>query len=656
MDVSTIIIDIAWMTAAAVAAMVIIGVFVRRVLGVRVGTVRVVIAGLLGLGAEIGFESRVVWQGGQYTPALIPVQLSIILLVAVAFLVVADIAVPQGTIPRIDQWVPGIVHTAGRARRYSQLVRLAVRHKLVPFKLDMAPTTAASQERRRQAIALKAALEEAGGAFIKLGQLLSTRTDILPPEFVAELSTLQQRVPPEPWERMQTVLADELGGPADVYFSSFDHEPVASASIGQVHRAVLRTGEPVAVKLQRPGIVALVERDVEITRRLAARLTQSAAWARRFGVQELAESIASSLLDELDYRVEASNLTALTAAQLKHREDKRLRLPRLYEALSSRRMLVMEFLEGATLSDPHAVVGRDAGARSDRAQQLVEAVLGQILDDGVFHSDLHPGNVMITPSGEIALLDFGSVGRLDSLVRRQITNLLMSVTRGDAVAFADALLAFVEIPDDLDERALRREIGEFMARYLGPGAALDVAAFTRVVAVLGTYKLAVPSQLTVAVRALGTVEGTLRVLSPEFDFVAGSTAYAQARLDRAREPQAVIKSGIDELTRLLPVMRELPHQVGRIAQSLAEGRMSVNVRLLADRRDRAVMRRFVNLAAVTFLAGVFGIMAAMFLISSGGPELSPTLGLYDVFGYLLVFASGVLTLRAVFDIFGHDRE
>jgi ubiquinone biosynthesis protein len=232
----------------------------------------------------------------------------------------------------------------------------------------------------------------------------------------------------------------------------------------------------------------------------------------------------------------------------------------------------------------------------------------------------------------------------------------MSVTRGDAVAFADALLAFVEIPDDLDERALRREIGEFMARYLGPGAALDVAAFTRVVAVLGTYKLAVPSQLTVAVRALGTVEGTLRVLSPEFDFVAGSTAYAQARLDRAREPQAVFKSGIDELTRLLPVMRELPHQVGHIAQSLAEGRMSVNVRLLADRRDRAVMRRFVNLAAVTFLAGVFGIMAAMFLISSGGPELSPTLGLYDVFGYLLVFASGVLTLRAVFDIFGHDRE
>lgn len=656
MDVTTMVIDIVWMSAAAIAAMIVIGVFIRRVLGVRVGTVRVIIAGLVGLGAEIGFESRVVWAGGQYTPALIPVQLSIILLAAVAFLVIVEIAIPQGTIPRIDQWVPGIVRTAGRARRYSQLVKLAFRYKLIPFRLDTAPTTVASQERRRQAIALKAALEEAGGAFIKLGQILSTRTDILPAEFVDELSTLQQRVPPESWTRIQTVLTEELDGPIDAYFSSFDREPVASASIGQVHRATLVSGEQVAVKLQRPGIIPLVERDVEITRRLAARLTQSAAWARQFGVENVAESIASSLLDELDYRVEASNLTALTAAQSRRPKDKRLQLPRLFDDISSRRMLVMEFLDGATLSDPAAAARLDAETRSALAQQLLDAVLGQIMDDGVFHSDLHPGNVMITPHGRLALLDFGSVGRLDSHVRRQITNLLMAVTRNDAVAFADALLAFVELPDDLDQPALRRDIGQFMARYLGPGAALDSAAFARVISVLSAYKLAVPPQLTVAVRAIGTVEGTLRVLSFDFDFVAGAADYAQQRIEQARAPQAVFRAGIDELTRLLPVARELPHQVGRIAQSLAEGRMSVNVRLLADRRERTVMRRFVNLAAVAFLAGVFGIMATMFLISSGGPQVSPTLGLYDVFGYLLVFASGVLTLRAVFDIFGRDRE
>ncbi|MGN8026196.1 ABC1 kinase family protein [Microbacterium sp. 22242] len=650
------IIDIAWMSAAAIAAMIIIGVFVRRVLGVRVGTVRVILAGLVGLGAEIGFEARVVWPGGEYTPALIPVQLSIILLAAVAFLVIVDIAIPQGTITRIDQWIPGIRRTAGRARRYSQLMKLAFRYKLIPFKLDTAPTTVASQERRRQAIALKAALEEAGGAFIKLGQILSTRTDILPAEFIDELGTLQQRVPAESWERIRTVLSEELDGPIEEYFSSFDREPVASASIGQVHRATLVTGEHVAVKLQRPGIIPLVERDVEITRRLAARLTQSAAWARQFGVEDVAESIAASLLDELDYRVEASNLTALTAAQSTHPEDEHLRLPRLFEDVSSRRILVMEFLDGATLSDPTAAARLDSETRSALAQQLLAAVLGQIMDDGVFHSDLHPGNVMITPQNRLALLDFGSVGRLDSQVRRQITNLLMAVTHNDAVAFADALLAFVEIPDDLDEPALRRDIGQFMARYLGPGAALDAAAFSRVISVLGAYKLAVPPQLTVAARAIGTVEGTLRVLSFDFDFVTGSADYAQQRIKEARAPQAVFRAGVDELTRLLPVARELPHQVGRIAQSLAEGRMSVNIRLLADRRERTVMRRFVNLAAVTFLAGVFGIMATMFLISSGGPQVSPTLGLYDVFGYLLVFASGVLTFRAVFDIFGRDRE
>lgn len=656
MRVSAILINILWMTAAAVATMVFIGVFVRRVLGVRVGTVRVIIAGFVGLGAELGFESQVVWRGGQYSPALIPIQLGIILLVAVAFLVVLEIALPQGSIPRIDQWIPGLRRALGRARRYSQLVRLAVRHKLVPFKLDTAPTTVASRERRRQALALKAALEEAGGAFVKLGQILSTRTDILPAEFVEELSALQQRVPPQPWEQIRTVLAEELNEPIDAVFTEFDPVPVASASIGQVHRATLRTGERVAVKVQRPGIIPLVERDVEITRRIATRLTKSAEWARRFGVEELAESIVSSLLDELDYPVEASNLLALAAAQQSRAEAQRIRLPKLFAEVSSRRVLVMEFVEGETLSDPGAAAQLDPETRAALASQLLAALLDQIMHQGAFHSDLHPGNVMITPDAKLALLDFGSVGRLDSHVRRQITSLLMAVAQNDSMAFADALLAFVELPDDLDEPALRRDIGAFMARYLGPGATLDAAAFVRVIAVLSAHRLAVPSQLTVAGRAIGTLEGTLQVLDPGFDFVAVSTGYAKQQAKDAKKPEALFHTGIDELTRLLPVVRELPHQIGRIAQSLVEGRMSVNVRLLADRRDRRVIRRLVNLAAVTFLAGTSGIIATLLLINSGGPQITPTLSLHDVFGYLLVFASGVLTLRALFDIFGRDRE
>ncbi|UUT34283.1 AarF/UbiB family protein [Microbacterium elymi] len=349
MSALTIVLDVAVIVIATVVAMVVIGAFARRVLGIRVSIVRVVIAGILGLGAEVGFESQFVW--GAYTPALIPVQFGIILFVAIAFLVLAEVAVPQGTLPRPDQWAAAMRRKPGAHPALCRALRIASHHRLLPFKINTEPTNAGAAERRRQAVALTAALEDAGGAFVKIGQLLSTRTDVLPVEFTEALGRLQQRVPPAPWEQIAPTLGASLGRPVSEVFADFREEAVAAASIGQVHEATLPSGQRVAVKVQRPGIVPLVERDIDIALRLSRRLAQSTGWARRFGLDELADSLAASLRDELDYRVEASNIAAMEAVQERRPKGERLRIPHFIAALSSRDVLVMEYLSGTTLSE-----------------------------------------------------------------------------------------------------------------------------------------------------------------------------------------------------------------------------------------------------------------------------------------------------------------
>lgn len=631
MSIAQSVVDVLVFGVATVVVIALIGTIVRRVLGVRIGAARVVGAGIFGLGAEIGFESQFVWNRADYTPALIPVQLGIILLVAVAFLVVAELAVPQGSMPRPDQWVPAVRGVIARARRYTHLTRIAMRQRLIPFRPDTGTTSAAAAARAEQARALKTALEEAGGAFIKLGQILSTRTDFLPVEFSNELRTLQQQVPAESWEDVAGVLTTELDRPLEDVFAQIEHKPVAAASLGQVHLATLVSGERVAVKVQRAGIIPLVQRDVDITRRIAARMTASMAWAHQFGVHDLAESLTSNLLDELDYRIEASNMDAMEAVQQKHPPHERLRIPHQYAEFSTRRVLVMEFLDGRTLSDPASVDGIEETRRNALAAQLQRAFLTQIMDDGIFHSDLHPGNVMITSGPDIALLDFGSVGHLDSEIRQQVTDLLLAFSRDDARALADALIAFVSLPDDIDEHALRRQIGDFTSRYLRPGATIDVSAFNQIIAILAANRLSVPSELSVAFRAIAAAEGALRALSPEFDFIVESEEYAKQRLAEARQPEAISRTAVDELAGFLPLARKLPYRIDRITGSLADGRLSVNVRLFADQRDRKVIRELANFAATTFLAGVFGIMAAMLLSTSAGPKVSTTLTLYQIF-------------------------
>ena len=261
--------------------------------------------------------------------------------------------------------------------------------------------------------------------FVKLGQVLATRRDLLPEEFVTELSALQDDVPPVSWPAIDEVIRAELGAGVDELFASFERIPMAAASIAQVHAATLKSGQRVVVKVCRPGAPAVVESDLAILERLAVRLQRS--WGRSMGAVELADGFGDALREELDLRIEVRNMTSVAASAC--HDGSGVRIPVPVEGMSTQRVLVMERLEGRSLSaeEPHGLTER----RGALARGLLDCLLRQVMVDGIFHADPHPGNILLLSDGQLGLLDFGSVGRIDAEMRGALQRLLLAVDHGN---------------------------------------------------------------------------------------------------------------------------------------------------------------------------------------------------------------------------------
>ncbi|MEZ7132725.1 ABC1 kinase family protein [Nonomuraea sp. AD125B] len=644
----------------ALLTIILLALAAQRLLGVRFGAVRTLVAGLA------AFLLAQPLLGPLLTAMNIPADgqvpdagaLGVLLLATMAMvlipmvlLVLAEALVPPGSLPGPVELLRSVRGRVSRARRYSQITRIAIKHGLGPYLRGRGERLEDRTGKVRLARSLREALDEGGVTFVKLGQVLSTRRDLLPAEFVEELGRLQDQVVPAPWAQIEPVLVAELGAPVEEVFAAFDRTPLAAASIGQVHAARLPGGEDVVVKVRRPGIGRVVAKDLDIVRRLAATLESRTRWGRSLGLRDLAEGFAAAIREELDFRVEAANMAAVTAPQPPANAEgaPRVRYPAPMTALCTEQVLVMRRLSGRPVTD----AAPEDGPRL--ARDLLDCLLRQILVDGVFHADPHPGNLMLLDDGALGLLDFGSVGRLDAAVRSALQRFLLAMDRQDPLGVTDALLEVVPRPEDIDEAALERALGQFMARHLGPGMD-SVQMFTDLFRIVTAYGLSVPPEVAAVFRALATLEGTLVRLSPGFDLIGEARAFAGRHIAERAEPAAVRETLTQELAALLPMLRRLPRRVERIASAAEHGRLAFNVRLLADERDRRYLTGLLHQVLLTVLGATSGVMGVMLLANDGGPQIMPGATLYHLIGYNLLMISAILMLRVLAPIFRRRPE
>ncbi|MEU8516986.1 AarF/UbiB family protein [Kitasatospora sp. NPDC048722] len=647
------------MSAAAVVLLGALSLFVfvtglasgaRRLLGVRLGKGRAIATGAVGLasGSLVSYPLRDVQPF-----ALVTLEIGVSLVVAMLFLAATEVLLPSSPMRGLARLPGSLRRQVARTRRYGRLSRIFVRHGLGRFlsgRTRRGPGAAA--ERAVLAASLRLALEEAGVTFVKLGQVMSTRYDLLPPEFIAELSLLQDQATPEPWESVEQVLREELGAAPHEVFAEFDTKPYAAGSIAQVHRARLPDGQHVAVKVQRPGAREIVVDDLDILYRFAERLEQHTEWGRSVGAVALAQGFAVSVHEELDFRIEARNTMAVAAAIEQAGGNPMVRVPEVHERLTGKRVLVSEWMTGIPLHSAPRVLDERGLDRKALAGALLECLLGQIMTSGVFHADPHPGNLLLLDDGTLGMLDFGSVGRIDRSLRATLRGMLLALHRGDPGGLSDALIELVVHPEHIDERQLERAVGQFLARHFAPGVKPDREMFADLFAIVARHGINVPPEIAAVFRALATMEGSLDRLVPGFDIVAEARSFAVTQHLRKLKPETLGRNVAEELLGLVPMLRRLPRRVERIGAAIEGGQLTVGVRMFADPEDRRFLRSLVHEILLAFLGGVIGLVGVQLLRTGGGPMLSKGLGLFELFGYNLLVISSVLVMRVLFLMIG----
>ena len=588
-----------------------------RLLGVRRGWVRQLLAGAIGwLVALVVAVGLLDWDWDAdellaYTAVLaVPTSMALML----AF----DLVARPGTLAQGDR--AGLIEAPSpitdlRSRiaplaRYRELLAILRRHQLLGHLNGRRDRTGTDQDPPE--MRLREALEDAGGVYVKLGQIAATRIDLLSPKVCAELGKLQSRSVPVPADQVRAVVENAYGRPADEVFERFDWEPLAAASIGQTHTARLRDGTEVVVKVQRPGVEVTIERDLAALDQLARLAEKRTVAGRDLRVSRLAAEFGRSLRSELDFLDEAD----ATAAMHHLLEGSPIAVPRAYRDLSTRRVMVQERLVGVPLSelDPDRDLDRDALAR-----QLLSVFIEQLLSVGIFHADPHPGNVMVLEDGTLGLIDFGAIGRLDSIQIQAVVDMLIALTRGDASLLRDGVERVADVGVHVSRDRLERSLARLLADHVGTGGSVDVRALADLVPVLGDFEITLPGDLVVLMRAMVTLDGTLGVLSPGFSVTAAGKELAQREAaERADgDPQQLIT---EALVAELPVLRRLPADVGRTLALASRGNLTF--RTVAAEDESRFTRTLWNR---TLLAGI-GLGLALVSVLLMGLEVGPLVG------------------------------
>ncbi|MBI5578244.1 MAG: AarF/ABC1/UbiB kinase family protein [Deltaproteobacteria bacterium] len=491
---------------------------------------------------------------------------------------------------------------------------------------------------------VRIALEELGPTYIKLGQVLSTRPDLIPVEFVEELSKLQDSVPPFPFADAEIIIQRELGAPSSDVFDHIDIEPAASASIGQVHRARLKNGEEVAVKIQRPGIRAIIEVDLEIMLHLATLAERHVEELALHKPVKIVEEFARTLEREIDYRIEATHIDRISQGFL---DDPIVYIPAVFKEFSTASVLATEYVEGIKISN----IGELDAAGYDRrllCSRGADIVLKQVFHHGFFHADPHPGNIFALPGNVICLLDFGMVGVVDRQTREMFVELVDSVVRRNEARAAQALLQLTSWEQPPELRQLERELSEFMGRHLyRPLKDIEVGKLLQdLLEIASRFQLRLPPDIFLMLKAISTVETVGRMLDPDFDMIAKATPFIEQVLMDRFKPQRVAEDVGDLAAQMLKFLHQFPKDLLDLAGLLRQQKLSLLLKHDGLEKVLATHDQISNRISFAIIIAALIVGSALIVISKT-PPLFYGISLIGIIGFLAAALMGIWLLVAI---------
>jgi ubiquinone biosynthesis protein len=531
-------------------------------------------------------------------------------------------------------------------RRVGEIVGVLVKYGLADWiqSIPLARVQDWLRSARGQAIPgigfperVRLALTDLGTTFIKLGQMLSTRPDLVGLELAEELSQLQSNAPADPPEAIRLVISEDLGKPPEALFADFADTPIASASIAQVHPARLRSGEPVVIKIRKEGIVPRVEADLSILLGLAELAEKYSAELRAYQPIALVRQFHHTLLRELDFTSERRNLDAF---RRNFAADASVRFPRPWPETSSRRVLTMERLEGIPGTDPGRLRA-SGGDLSEFARRGANMYLAMIFRDSFYHADPHPGNLMLLEGGVVGVLDCGMTGRLDEALRDDVEALLLALAQSDPEALTDAVWQLSAVPPPCARDQLKSDLAEFLAEYTAPSLAdLDLSAALRsLTEIIRRHHIILPPGASLLLRTLVLLEGTSRRLNPDFSLAEVIQPFYRKAVGRRLSPRRLLRR-LQRSTRDWDrLLQALPRDFNLALQHMRAGRFSVQ---LEHRHLDPVVNRLV-LGIMT--ASLF--LGSSLLWSTSAPPLLGGVSVVGAAGYSLAVYLGWRLWRAV---------
>lgn len=491
---------------------------------------------------------------------------------------------------------------------------------------------------------IRLALEELGGLYVKLGQAMSTRRDLLPDGFVDELEMLQDRVSALPYEHVKEVVESELRMPIGDLFASFDQEAFAAGSIAQVHYATLRTGEDVVVKVQRPEVAQQMETDFEILLDVARLLERGTSWGRTYSAVDVTREFMERTREEIDFSLEGNNTDRFrknfAAVPYVH-------IPLVYWPYTTHRVLTLERIRGTKLSE----LGTEAAEGIDRklvAKRGARMYLMQVLEHGLFHADPHPGNIFIEDGDRIALVDFGIVGRIDDRMRENVVDLFVSVVRQDTDAIAEALLAIGVAPDDLDRSAVSRDVSRALSKYYGlPLRQLRATEIVgEMMRLARKHRIYVPANFALAAKTMAILDGTGREIDPDFNIAEVAQSVAARMVHRRLTLSRIAGDLFSDAQDLHRLARMAPRATSEVLNRLRSGRLTIRYEFSRYEQPLAHVHQMANRLCISVIVAASIVGASLLINAHAGPIVHgwPVIGL---FGLVVSGVMGVWLVLAV---------